>query len=89
LLGHLQEALPADWQVVVLSDRGLESPRLFRAIVELGWHPLMRVKEGGKYRPAGWRSWYWLRDFATLPGTRLAMKGVAYKGEAMDCTLLA
>jgi hypothetical protein len=37
---------------LVLTDRGLESPTLFRAITALGWHPLMRV-------PAwyAWRMW--------------------------------
>jgi hypothetical protein len=38
----------------VLTDRGLESPELFRAIVRLGWHPLMRAKRCGKFRPANW-----------------------------------
>lgn len=89
LLGLLQPAVPADWQVIVLSDRGLESPRLFAAICELHWHPLMRVKGGGKYRPAGWHGWYWMGDFAPRPGTRFASSGVAYKGEALACTLLA
>ena len=89
LLGRLKQAVPADWQVVVLSDRGLESPRLFAAIGDLDWHPLMRAKGGGKYRPAGWHGWYWMRDFAPRPGTRFAMSGVAYKGETMACTLLA
>lgn len=44
LLQRLKPAADAEWQVVVLSDRGLESPRLFAAIVGLHWHPLMRVK---------------------------------------------
>jgi hypothetical protein len=89
LLGRLKAAVDQDWQVVVLSDRGLESPRLFAAIVELGWHPLMRVKAGGKFRPNGWRNWYWMRDFVRRPGGRFAMVGAAYKGEPMNCTLLA
>ena len=56
LLGRLKEAVPEDWTVVVSSDRGLESPALFGAIAALGWHPLMRVKKGGKSKPAGWGS---------------------------------
>ena len=35
LLAHLKAAVPPDWTVVVLSDRGLESPELFQAIVDL------------------------------------------------------
>src|SRR5690349_3161939 len=48
LLALLRPAVPPGWTVVVLSDRGLESPRLFREVVAAGWHPLMRVKAGGK-----------------------------------------
>jgi hypothetical protein len=89
LLQRLQAAAGPDWRVVVLSDRGLESPRLFTEITALGWHPLMRVKRGGKFRPAGWHGWYWLSDFVRRPGARFAMTGVAYKSESLACTLLA
>src|SRR5262245_16439251 len=51
LLGRLRAALGDGWQVLVLTDRGLESPRLFTAIAACGWHPLMRVKAAGQFRP--------------------------------------
>lgn len=89
LLQRLKTAVDPDWQVVVLSDRGLESPRLFAAIVSMQWHPLMRVKGGGKFRPHGWQGWYWMKDLVPRPGDRFAMAGVAYKGEQMNSTLLA
>ncbi len=89
LLKCLKPAVAPQWQVVVLSDRGLESPRLFAEIVGLQWHPLMRVKAGGKFRPAGWRGWYWMKDVVSRPGERFARAGHAYKGEPMPCTLLA
>lgn len=89
LLRRLNGAVGPDWRVVVLSDRGLESSRLFAEITALGWHPLMRVKGGGKFRPEGWHRWYWMADFARRPGTRFAMSGAAYKGEPLTCTLLA
>jgi len=89
LLGHLQGAVGPDWQVLVLSDRGLESPRLFRAIRALDWHPLMRVKGGGKFRPPGWHGWYRMPAFLRQPGGRFAMAGEAYKGAPLACTLLA
>lgn len=88
LLAHLKAAVDDDWQVVVLSDRGLESARLFRAITEQGWHPLMRVKAGGKFRPKDWHRWYWMRDLAPRVGTRQAFIGQAYKGAPLSCTLL-
>ena len=43
----LHQALGEGWQVLVLSDRGLESKELLEAITTLGWHPLLRVKKGG------------------------------------------
>jgi hypothetical protein len=89
LLEQLRGAVGPDWQVVVLSDRGLESSRLFGAIRALHWHPLMRAKGGGKFRPEGWHNWYWMRDLLRRPGGRLALAGEAYKGERLACTLLA
>ena len=39
--------------VLVLTDRGLWSPRLWREITALGWHPLMRVKGNTTFQPLG------------------------------------
>jgi hypothetical protein len=91
LLHGLQPALGADWTVVVLSDRGLESARLFRAVVACGWHPLMRAKAGGKFRPLGWVRWYPLGQFVPTVGGRFTAPGLAYKTSAapLACTLLA
>jgi hypothetical protein len=91
LLGRLKAALGAPWQVVVLSDRGLESPRLFQAVVGVGWHPLMRVKAAGKFRPAGWANWYRFAGFVPAVGARSAATGTAYKTSPAprECTLLA
>jgi hypothetical protein len=89
LLRRVAAALGSGWDVVVLTDRGLESPRLFRAVTDLGWHPLMRVKAAGKFRPAGWRRFYPLGSFAVRDTQRFAAAGVAYTGEQLPCTLLA
>ena len=91
LLDCLRPAVDAGWEVVVLSDRGLESPRLFEAIRACGWHPLMRVKAGGKFRPDGWVRWYAFGSLMPRAGGRLAATGVAYKTAArpLPCTLLA
>jgi hypothetical protein len=91
LLDRLKGAVGDDWQVVVLSDRGLESARLFAAVVGLGWHPLMRAKGAGKFRPDGWVRWYALRAFAPRVGSRWAIAGRAYKTAEVPlaCTLLA
>jgi hypothetical protein len=89
LLRHLKQAVPGDWSVAVLSDRGLESPGLFRFIVELGWHPLMRVKKGGKFRPKTWRNYYNFNALVRKVGDSFSAEGTAYTGEKMPCTLLA
>lgn len=89
LLAGLKKAVPDDWMVVVLSDRGLESPWLFGAIVAFGWHPLMRIKKGGKFRPTGWGKFYPLSQLAGRVGVSFSAEGLAYAGEKRPCTLLA
>ena len=89
LLQHLKKAVPDDWTVVVLSDRGLESAWLFGVIVGLGWHPLMRVKKGGKFKPKGWRRFYGLNELVKRVGDSFYAEGRAYASEGMSCTLLA
>jgi hypothetical protein len=90
LLGKLKSALGDGWTVLVLTDRGLESPELFREIVRLGWHPLMRVKACGHFRPAGWHKGYAMNHFASRVGARWSGEGVAYPtGSRLGCTLLA
>jgi hypothetical protein len=53
LLKHLEGAVPADWTVIVLTDRGLYAKWLFKAIQGLNWHPFMRINLGGNFRPKG------------------------------------
>lgn len=90
LLGRLRRELGGDWTVLVLTDRGLESPTLFRAITALGWHPLMRVKAAGHFRPAGWHKGYAMGRFAPSVGRRWTGTGTAYPtGAAVTGTLLA
>ena len=89
LLHNLKEAVPSDWTVIVLSDRGLESPWLFRVIKDQGWHPLMRVKKSGKFRPKGWGRFYSLADLVKCVGGYMYAEGRAYTGEKLPCTLLA
>jgi hypothetical protein len=89
LLSSLKPAAPQGWTVIVLSDRGLESPDLFDFIVGLDWHPLMRVKKGGKFRPKGWGNFYYFHQLVNSVGGSFAAEGVAYTGTQLRCTLLA
>ncbi len=55
LLQLLGPTVPQTMTVLVLTDRGLWSPRLWREITALGWHPLMRVKGNTTFQPLGGR----------------------------------
>lgn len=89
LLTLVRAAVPDDWTVVVLSDRGLESAALFTAIVDLDWHPLMRVKKGNTFRPTGWSRSCTFGQLASKVGSALQITGRAYAVEKLSCTLLA
>jgi hypothetical protein len=54
LLALVAPAVPSAMTVVVMTDRGLWSPRLWRAIRANGWHPLMRIRpDATSLRAAG------------------------------------
>src|SRR6516165_4602373 len=82
---------PGHWTVTVLSDRGLESAGLFVGITALGWHPLMRVKQAGQFRPDGWHPFWPMRRLVPQVGRRWKGRGQAYKSlqRPLRCTLLA
>src|SRR4051794_40196187 len=44
LLRLLRPAVPPGWTVPVPADRGLWSPRLWKRVRDLGWHPLLRIQ---------------------------------------------
>ena len=91
LLKQFQGLLPADWKVIVLADRGLYAKWLFEAIVDLKWHPFLRVNTDGSFRPQGWCHWRPFSDFAPTKGSRWQGRGTAYGGKdsQLNCTLLA
>ena len=53
LLRQLRPAVPPPMTVLVLADRGLWSPRLWKRIRDLGWHPLLRVRRDRRFTPVG------------------------------------
>jgi len=53
LLALLQPAVPPGMAVRVLADRGLWSPRLWKQLRRLGWHPLRRVQQTSIFQPLG------------------------------------
>ena len=91
LLRQVRPALPPDWTVLVLADRGLWARWLFRRIVRLGWHPLLRINQGAKFRPARQTQWYWLRELVCTVGQVWRGRGTAFVSaeRQLDCTLVA
>ena len=91
LLRLLRPAIPPDWTVLVLADRGLYASWLFRRIVRLGWHPFLRINQGCKFRPAGQAKFYWLRDLCGQLGQRWRGRGTAFATKEchLACTLVA
>lgn len=91
LLRRLRPAVPRHWTVIVLADRGLYAPWLFRRLTRLGWHPFLRINTGGTFRPAGTPCLRPLPSFVPRPGTRWRGQGTAFQkaGRQVECTLLA
>ena len=91
LLRLVRVAIPADWTVLVLSDRGLYARWLFGRIVRLGWHPMMRINQGCKFRPYGQGQFVWLRELVGTVGERWRGTGTAFasKDSHLECTLVA
>lgn len=88
LLNQLTPAVQGGWQVFVLTDRGLYSKRLFRAIKQRGWHPMMRIRAQGLCRRERHKTWKAL-DRLARPGMGIwCQRMVCFKGDPLVCTLL-
>ena len=81
LLALLAPAVPAHLTVLVMTDRGLWSPQLWRSIKQNGWHPLMRIRPDATFAPVGQRRQR-ARELVPGAGWCWVGKGVAYKHAA-------
>jgi len=89
LLQALHTSVPADWFVLVMADRGLYAKWLYREIVHNGWHPFLRIKQDGAYRPQGESSFRSLVFAAPRVGTCWTGHVTCFRMRPLDCTLLA
>src|SRR5438105_7186463 len=89
LFQTLQGSVPKHWTVIVLADRGLYAPWLFRHIVALGWHPFLRINLGGKVRPLGAEKFDWLSSLVPHTGSAWCGVGDCFVQSTLRCTLLA
>lgn len=88
MLRLLHRAVPDDMTVIVLSDRGISRPWLFRRICRLGWHPLLRITLCGLFRPHNQATFKPLASFVNQPGQCWQGTGTLYKTNPLRCTLL-
>ena len=77
LLRELAPAVPQEMTVIVLCDRGIASPKLWRQIRAQGWHPYMRYRKNvtfcaqdGRRLPA--------QHFVSRPDTAWIGRGTAF-----------
>jgi|SRR5579884_920547 len=87
----LAAMVPPGWQVLVTTDRGLYSPRLFRCLRGLHWHPFLRLRAQGFYRPDGGLKWLGLAELRPEEGQTQACPAALFKNEEgrLECTLVA
>jgi hypothetical protein len=90
LLKHLEGCLPAEWQVLVMADRGLYARWLFQAILDCGWHPFLRINLGVKARAVGEEIFEWIGRWAPVPGSHWKGTVECFVGKQsrLMCTLL-
>lgn len=89
LLASLKEAVPQRWKVVVMTDRGLWSPALWKQLIAQGWHPLMRLHPEITFCPRGGKRRK-VRERLHGPGHAFLAKGVAFrqKDRQIEATLI-
>jgi hypothetical protein len=83
LLDRLAPAVPAEMTVIVQTDRGLWSNRLWDGIRTYGWHPLMRVQLAATFTPIGQQR-VGVRRLVSGPGHAWVGAGTAFQATAIQ-----
>jgi hypothetical protein len=89
MLQSLKGSIPAEYTVIAMTDRGLYSPELYKRLRKIGWHPFMRIKTNGTFRPHDDNVFRPIASFAKRPGERWQGMGSAFKTRRIKSTLLA
>lgn len=88
LFEYLEQAIPDDWFVLVLADRGLYAHWLFEAIRKQTWHPFLRINAGGQFRPMGSSQFLPISHFVLKNGGSRSEQGTCFKTNPLQATLL-
>jgi hypothetical protein len=81
--------IPKEWKVIVMADRGLYAKWLYEAIVAVGWHPFLRVKEEMSFRAQGAAGFGTIGRQVQRHGRKWGGRGQwGERGELMEGTLL-
>ena len=78
--------------VIVMSDRALYARWLYREIVALGWHPVMRITKQSQFRRAGSKKAVPVTALVPRMGCRWQGRGLAFPKKAerrLECTVMA
>jgi hypothetical protein len=91
MLRQGRAVVPRRFFVPVLAHRGSYARWLFRRIVRLGWHPLLRVNIGGSFRPVARVRHHPRRSLVPQSNTQEGSTGTAFVGPRprLNCILLA
>ena len=89
LLEQVHTWMPAEWDVLVMADRGLFADWLFTGIVALKWHPFLRINSRGLCRPTGESQFKPLLDLLPAAGETWRGEVACFKSTQLDATLLA
>jgi hypothetical protein len=84
--------VPPGHKVIVMTDRALYARWLYREIVGLGWHPLMRINKLGKFRKGQSKKSIPVTALVPRVGCRWQGRVVAFPKKAerrLECTLMA
>lgn len=91
MLTQLGAAVPEDYTVLVLTDRGLYSKPLYQHIRQVGFHPFMRITDTGLFWPQRHpHRWLALREIVPHPGCYYIGRGTMFKTpeRRLGCTLV-
>ncbi len=88
LFQALKDIVPQRYFVIVSADRGLYASWLYQEIVELGWHPFLRINHQGQYCRTNSDSWQPLTTVVSRENRNWSGKITCFQSNPLDCTLL-